>query len=150
MALPFIPEQHVLPIFLTLQSDAVTPALQGLVAYVETTWVKSLLWPPAAWSVYKQSVRTNNDVEGWHRRLNASGRENIPLSRLVLILHEEAQATQMQVRLVSERKLQRIQRRVYVDLQTKLFSAWADYENGTKNAMQLLRACAHLYGPVAE
>ena len=33
--------------------------------YVQRTWLDSTVWPPSAWSAFKQPARTNNDVEGW-------------------------------------------------------------------------------------
>ena len=57
-------------IFRRLEQEA-TAALTLLLQYVGRTWIESNIWPPACWSVYFQSVRTNNDLEGWHTRLNA-------------------------------------------------------------------------------
>lgn len=39
-----------------------------------------------------QSVRTNNDIEGWHRSLNrrVAGRYGLPLYMFVALLHKEA------------------------------------------------------------
>ncbi|KAK4301510.1 hypothetical protein Pmani_026288 [Petrolisthes manimaculis] len=50
--------------------------LQDLVAYIRETWIQNSMWPPESWSVFNRSVRTNNDTEGWHRRLNTRGRAN--------------------------------------------------------------------------
>ena len=55
---------------------------KSLIGYVESTWIDSTLWPPAAWSVYRSSVRTNNDCESesWHARLNRkASTDNLPL-----------------------------------------------------------------------
>lgn len=43
---------------------------QELMTYLEETWITNPMWPTKCWSVYRQSIRTNNDVEGWHRCLN--------------------------------------------------------------------------------
>jgi len=40
---------------------------------VDETWMSSRLWPASSWSVF-QSIRTNNDVEGWHNRLRQQAR----------------------------------------------------------------------------
>ena len=37
---------------------------QHHVHYLERTWIRSSVWTPRYWSVYRQSIRTNNDVEG--------------------------------------------------------------------------------------
>ena len=58
--------------FTALENKAETSsqAIQHLVAYIDVNWIRSTTWPPSSWSVFMQAVRTNNDVEGWHRRLN--------------------------------------------------------------------------------
>ena len=87
---------------------ATTPSLQELVAYITTnTWVESRTWPPQAWSIFGQSVRTNNNVEGWHKSLNhrASGRWQLPFYLLVNLLYREAKLAEINMRLVSERNL---------------------------------------------
>ena len=51
-------------------SNVPTYAQRKLCRYIEANWFSSTTWPPETWSVFNQSVRTNDDVEGWHRRLN--------------------------------------------------------------------------------
>ena len=124
MALCFIPAQHIAPI-----SD---------------------IWPPAAWSVYYQSVRTNNDIKGWHNRLNSRGRAQMNVYMLVSLLHDKSCMIPIQVRLVSEGKLQRYQKKTFANLQRKIFAYWEEYENGDRSALQLLRACSRLHGPTVK
>ena len=110
MALPFLPPSQIPAMFTRLQLQATTEPLQKIVDYVDSTWVQSTTWPPSCWSVYKQQIRTNNDVEGWHNGLNkrASGRAQMPLYMLINLLHKEACLVALQIRLVSERKLTRL------------------------------------------
>ena len=67
-------------------------------------------------------ARTNNDIEGWHHSLNrrASGRGQLPMYLLITLLHREAMLTAIQIRLVSEKKLRRIQRHKCRDLRAKI------------------------------
>ena len=69
------------------------------------------------------AVRTNNDIEGWHHALNrrAAERWQIPFYLLIELLHREAKLSALQFRLVSEKKLKRIQRKNYRSLQSKIF-----------------------------
>ena len=115
MALPFLPEDQISRAFRKLKRKAATRPLQELAEYVENTWITSTTWPPASWSVYLQAVRTNNDVEGWHYGLNrrAQGKSQLPLYMLIMLLHEESRLTSLQIRLVSDKKLCRIQRKTY-------------------------------------
>ena len=96
--------------FARLDRETTTPIPQAFMDYVRSTWVESSTWPPSLWSVYMESVRTNNDVEGWYLGLNrhASGKSQILLYLLINLLHKEAQLTSVQIRLVSEKKLKRI------------------------------------------
>ena len=95
-----------------------------------------------------QSVRTNNDVEGWHHRLNqqVGGRPNLPFYQLVVALHGEAETVDMQMRLVSEQKLTKHQRTMTKQLQGHLFTYWDEFNGKTRTTESLLRACAACYG----
>ncbi|XP_067024035.1 uncharacterized protein [Acropora muricata] len=149
MALPFLPEDNIQPMFEQLRPEATTDPLKQFVNYVSETWISSNTWPPSSWSVYMMAIRSNNDVEGWHNGLHrrASGRWHMPFYLLIGLLHEEARLTALRIRLVSEKKLKRIQRAKFRSLQAKIFDLWDDFVNQGKNAEQLLRQCAHLHGP---
>ena len=47
----------------------------------------------ASWSVYGRPIRTNNDIEGWHKRLNnmAHSQQSVNLYKLVDLLHTVTQ-----------------------------------------------------------
>lgn len=51
-------------------SLARSATLIKFVTYMEKTWITSSMWPPEAWSVYMLEVKTNNDIQGWHTKLN--------------------------------------------------------------------------------
>ena len=150
MALPFLPEAEIVPIFERLQRQATTECLSDFMEYVSRTWVhRNASWPPSCWSIYLHSVRTNNDVEGWHHGLNRRGhrKTQLPFYVLIQLLHEEGKLVSLQIRLVSERKLKRMQRSVYRQLQSRIFTLWEEYKSGERTSKQLLQACACLYGP---
>ncbi|KAK3729886.1 hypothetical protein QZH41_005332 [Actinostola sp. cb2023] len=146
LALPFLPAEAIQPTWQQLKGNATTPALRNVVNYVTDTWIEGNTWPPSAWSVYGRSIRTNNDLEGWHNALNkrASGKAQLPMFLLIKLLHNEASLVSLLIRLVSEKKLRRIQRRKYRQLQSKIFEQWAAYEANEKTAIQLLSACSRL------
>ena len=79
--MPFLPVNQIQPLFDNMTRDAdgewkdVPPQLLDLLQYIQATWITSNVWSPPAWSVFGQSVRTNNDVEGYHNRLNSRGRK---------------------------------------------------------------------------
>ena len=109
---------------------------------------KGALWKPEAWSVFGQVVRTNNDVEGWHGMLNRHAKCGcLSFYLMVRLLYEQTQMVDMQVRLISEEKLKRRQRKQYRQVQGKLLASWAEYIAGKLSAKRLLARCAHLVCP---
>ena len=48
MALPFLPEEQIIPVFDTLKEQATTH-MQPLVQYVEDTWILSTVFKPSNW-----------------------------------------------------------------------------------------------------
>ena len=151
MALPFLPAEQIPAMYTRLQAMASTQKLQQLMQYVGRNWITSSTWPPSSWSVFMKSIRTNNDIEGWHLGLNrrASGKSQLPLYLLISLLHREARRTSLQIRLVSEKKLRRIQKKKFRDLQTKIFNLWDEFNSGSRSARKLLKACSYLSGPVS-
>lgn len=142
LALPYLPGEHIPDAFSNLKADA-TQQLSALMSYVDATWMQSTVWPPSSWSVFNCTTRTNNDVEGWHRRLiGRAGRGQVPLYCLVPLLESEAQLLPRQKKLVSEKKLTRYHRKRYRTMQGKLFKLWDDYTAGDLTTSQLLRECS--------
>ena len=93
MTLPFLPHEHITLMFQQLKDLATTPALQSLVNYIQDTWIDSTVGSPKKWSIFKKSVRTNNDVEGWHHLLNHHARRaKLPLYLLIDLLHQSSSA----------------------------------------------------------
>jgi hypothetical protein len=71
-------------------------------------------------------------------------RGNLSLYLMVRLLHEQAQLVDMQVRLVSDEKLKRRQRKQYRQVQGKILANWSEYIAGDLTAKRLLSRCAHL------
>ena len=66
---------------------------------------------------------------------------------LIELLEREARLTAVTIRLVSERKLKRVQRKQYRNLQAKLFDSWEQYERKEKTAARPLKTCPQLNDP---
>lgn len=144
MALPFLPTEHVLPAFARLQQQATSAPLQDLCLYLQDTWMNSSTWSVAEWNCFLQPIRTNNDCEGWHRALN-EGKSGAPPFYLAIIkLHEMTEFTALSTRLISSGKMVRRQRKMYRNVQGKIFSLWEKYENRDITTDHLLSAIAHL------
>jgi hypothetical protein len=110
MALPFLPANHIEPAFHQLTQQTKDATLLKLIRYVKKTWITGF-YQIASCCIFNPSTRTNNDVEGWHRRLNKKiDNEKPPFYLLVRRLYEEAQLLPIQRKLVFEGKLSRYQR----------------------------------------
>lgn len=90
LCLPFLPAEHIQPTFRALCDLNSATHLEPLLEYMDRTWFQSATWSVENLCVYGQSVRTNNDCEGWHRRLNVRAGISPPFYLLVKLLHREA------------------------------------------------------------
>ncbi|XP_052685296.1 uncharacterized protein LOC128165120 [Crassostrea angulata] len=147
-SLPCLPPEHVEETFHHLDRKAHNDQLDSLMEYVWRQWIRNTTFPVKNWSVFMLSVRTNNDLEGWHNRINSrvnrSGK--VPFYLLLLELYGEAKNIPLIARLLSEGKMERINKERYSKLNGKLFKAWEDYNNRVMTTTQLLRACAPCMG----
>ncbi|XP_060561257.1 uncharacterized protein LOC132721027 isoform X1 [Ruditapes philippinarum] len=91
MALPFLPVNHIVPTFRELQGQATNPQIVAFCIYLESQWIGNPSFPVSLWCVFRQPVRTNNDVEGWHHRIDRkAGGCSMSFYRLVPLLRREA------------------------------------------------------------
>ena len=96
--------------------------------------------------VFGQTVRTNNDCEGWHHRINRRAKKgNLQFYLLIVLLYKEASVLPIQVKMVSEGKHRRYQRKKTRVIQGQLFDLWDKHENGEISINRLLKKCENLY-----
>lgn len=147
LALPFLPEEQIPPTFFALKETATTQRLSQLCNYIERTWISGDTWTPATWTVYRMAVRTNNDVEGWHHRLNRKAQKPcLPFYVLTTLLHQEASAIPNQLKMINEGKLRRYQRKTTRLLQCRINKLWDDYNEEHISVNRLLKKCGQIYG----
>ena len=79
MALPYLPKEHIRSSFNRLHLTVPVSArpLRRLMSYIKSTWITNSKFPVNTWSLFGQSVMTNNDVEGWHQRLNKGTKPSV-------------------------------------------------------------------------
>lgn len=147
MALPNLPAEHIVAAFEELRRRypvmiTRSEALEELLDYLEDNWVKNAAHPPSAWSTFQRTVRTNNDVEGWHRRINLQVKDKPNLYLLVGILHKESSLLPLQVRLLHQQAIGRLTSKQDSSKQAKLEKLWAQY--GQMTTSSYLRQCAGL------
>ena len=71
----------------------------SLLNYVEDNWLLSTVWQVSSWSVFGQTVRTNNDCEGWHHRINGRAKKgNLQFNLLILLLYREVSVLPTQIK----------------------------------------------------
>ena len=143
MALAFLPHEQIRGAFYGLKGlVSENPPLEQLCHYMERQWITSRFFEPQRWSVFMVEIRTNNDVEGWHRRLNNNAKRG--QIQMYLLIHKEANFVSVQTKLVSEGKLKRQERKKYKGLQSKLRKMWKRYNDSRMTLSHLLSACSHL------
>ena len=151
MALPFVPHEYIPMLFLNMTASNEKEMLRSLTTYVYNTWINSSVWPSSTWCVFCQQVRTNNDVEGWHHRLNhKAGRGQIQMYLLIDLLHSESKYVEVQTSLVRNEKMSRTQRSDYRKVNEKIQGLWDDLHHGDITTVQLLAGCSKIYGPVED
>ncbi|KAK3108588.1 hypothetical protein FSP39_011475 [Pinctada imbricata] len=149
-ALPFLPAEHIADTFTKLQRKAQTDNLQRVMDYVDSTWITNEMWPVDAWSIFGRSIRTNNDCEGWHHRINRrASKGNLPFYLLLQLLYDEADTIPLNLKMMKEGKLRRHQRKKTKQLEGKIFNAWDQYANNEISVSRLLKKCSAIYGPSA-
>ncbi len=82
-----------------------------------------------------------------HRRLNYRSGAPPPFYHLVKSLHDEASLLPLQVRLVSEKKLKKRQRKATRSMQAMIFGIWDDYTAGQISTSRLLKKLSAVYAP---
>lgn len=149
MALPNLPAEHIIGTFDRLKMRCpigeATEPLRKLVDYLSVNWVHNNKTPPQSWSTYKRAVRTNNDVEGWHHRLNEGSSSPHPnMYLLIKQLGKETAMLPIQISLVAQENLMRRVTKEAKDKQDALIRLWDQYEVDALSATALLRECGKL------
>ena len=99
--------------------------------------------------IFIETIRTSNDVEGWHRRLNSkAGRVQLDLYLLIQLLGEETALVPIQLDLLRMSVVTRRQRNQRTT--GRLFRLWDQLQNEEMTPRQLLRAASHLIPVPAE
>jgi hypothetical protein len=153
LCLHLLPPEKIPKVFAILKKAAIKmnhlgdkhKALKSFFAYMENTWIKGSVWPPSKWSVFMQPIRTNNDAEGWHNRINKRfGKVGINLYELIPLLLNEAKLIPLQCILLRQETLTRRLTKISQCFQAKLFTIWGKFGK-CFNTFALLVKCSDLY-----
>ena len=121
--------------------------MEKLLTYIENKWVNSTDNPPTSWSNFQRTIRTNNDVEGWHLRLKSILRVDHPnLYILINALYKEASQLNYQISLVQQGKLYRHRKKETKMAEYALQILWDNYgaDERTIKTSEFLECCASL------
>ena len=142
MALPFLPAAQIQETFDNLRTRANTDSLRSLVSYMDRQWFRNSVIPIESWSVFQLSVRTNNDVEGWHTRLNQKSNDGRGIYRLIPKLRREAELIAVSV---ASEDLARETNRRYTRLDDQLSTLWTSYQDSQMTTTSFLKRVGQLY-----
>ncbi|XP_046577176.1 uncharacterized protein LOC124285076 [Haliotis rubra] len=139
MALPYLHHPHIPDQFAAIKATTEDTSLYPLFTYAENTWLCSTVWPITSWSVYGMTVKTNNDCEGWHKKVNqAAGKKNLQFFLLVNLLHKEALYVPQVPQLLAWGQLSRHQSRKTRAFNQQIQDIWTEYSQGIKTPSQTL------------
>lgn len=145
LALPCLPWACIEGTLDELYSEATTDAQRQLCTYIRATWINSSIWPPSCWSVFMRRIRSNNDVEGWHRRLNVkAAKGHLNMYRLFELLSAEASLVDTQLQLMKESAIIRRQRQSSRTATARLFTIWERLLAKERTVRQTLKAACNI------
>ncbi|KAH3768289.1 hypothetical protein DPMN_169501 [Dreissena polymorpha] len=66
LPLPYLPVEQIEPVFnkLTEVAEGVGGPVLRVCEYIARTGINGSVWRPLNWCVFREEVRTNNDLEG--------------------------------------------------------------------------------------
>ncbi|CAL4061183.1 unnamed protein product [Meganyctiphanes norvegica] len=121
--------------------------LHDLVPYIENTWINGM-WNPSNWGHFNQAIRTNNDVEGFHNKMNHICQQaNVEFSTLVKELHKEAVFIHTTAVHVFRGQTTRKRKPAQVACQDQLESLWEQLSNKKIDAFRVVKKAAGLITP---
>ena len=145
MALAFLPVLCVRPALAQLETE-IPPGdddMSNLVDYFRRTWLG--LFPPSTWSVYSENVRTNNQVEGWHSRMNKKIAKAHPnFYQWLKHVREEQAATETTAHRAALGAAPPARRRKYVALDERLARLKDRFQAGDLTVFEYLSRVRHI------
>jgi len=147
-ALPFLPAENISAAFSSMRTNLEQLGFRELTDYIHKVWIVSRRWPPRTWSIFNQSIRTNNDCEGWHNRLNRKAVSvHLNLYMLIQLLYNEAKMVVVNIRLISDKKIRSKQKKKVRTKAARVQRYWKEFSRGKRTVRELLLGCAHIYAP---
>lgn len=100
MSLHFLPPTKIKKVFLQLKKKVANlkiGLLDKFFNYIGNTWLQTGIRSPEPRSAFFQIIRTNNDAEGWHNKLNTKGKgAGLNFYKLFQLLFSESEFVQVE------------------------------------------------------
>ena len=142
MALGFAPFRRVPTAFVEIETRS-PPRLQPLFQYFRQQWLISIR--PIMWNVYGESLRTNNDLEGWHRRFNGLVNKHHPnLWHFTTILLTEQAATDVVIQQIAAGQQVQVGNAKYNKLNARIKRLHERYVANSITVMELITGIGHV------
>jgi hypothetical protein len=142
MALGFAPLLLVRNLFDTFRRQS-SQTLDQLFTYFEQQWLVAI--SAKMWNVYGVGIRTNNDCEGWHRRLNAimSSRHHPNIWACISILRDEQAATDVIRQQIGAGHNVHRRNRAFEQAQSRIQRLCDRYNAGTISLLDYVTGVSH-------
>ncbi|KRZ70346.1 hypothetical protein T10_4342 [Trichinella papuae] len=125
---------HDVPAAVEMIGRGVTGSVAALINFFKEEWMTLNRLP--LWNVYNINIRTNNDLKGWHFKINRHvGKSHLSFYELLQLLIDEQGSTetlnqQMTLGCVIANDL-RIKNNKYKEMQLHITALIAEYDGGT-------------------
>ncbi len=153
-ALPFAPPDKVMRVYLVLKRTVMglirtNPNVKAFVVYFETYWLSRPSQPFSMWNVYNvHSHRTNNNIEGTHRRFLSIFGVNANLWRFIEILQKYEHAKMLEEERHRQGQPPTHRKRFYRDQEERLATLKALYElspKSVKDTVNFVSSVSHIF-----
>ena len=170
MALPVLPAPHIQPVFEALVTMS-PPLYNPFTNYIREQWIEGNIFTVTDLSIFGMETRTNNDVEGYHYRINSKAQRgkwlirewchyfvyylplifiiifiaSLPFYLLCQFLKSEADIVEVTVMEVyrEEKSVRRV-RAGSKSISDRLFILWQEYRNQQWSGLSLVQAASQL------
>ena len=141
MAIAFVPLTDVVSAFEAVQ-EAALPEITPIVDYFEDTYVGRMRrrtrapprYPPAQWNIHARLEiglpRTNNNVEGWHRHMQAAVAAHHPnIWRFIQVLRKDHSLNHVRINQMNAGQAPPPARKMYADVTLRIRRIVDDFPN---------------------
>ncbi|KAH3723944.1 hypothetical protein DPMN_049742 [Dreissena polymorpha] len=149
MSLPFVPVEEIEPVLHSCFGSLTDERLLQLRKYIFDQWVNSTTFQPVTWNGFRRDTRTNNDCEGWHRRMNSHARETTPpFYELIPFLNADANKFTLTRVMVAEGSMYRREKLKFKQKNEWYLRLWDLYNEGEMSTAELLSDVSSTVGPI--